>query len=182
MLGSHVFLGLALVVAAIGGWSDWRTGHIPNWLTLGALAAAPLLHAGSLIAAGKSHDALAAVGFSVLGAAACILVPLLLFRLEAIGGGDVKLLAALGALCMPMIGVELELYAFLAAAVFAPGRLAYEGKLGKVLGNTLMLVKNPFLPKERRRRIEPEMLTPLRFGPAIFAGTCGVAFLHWRAP
>jgi prepilin peptidase CpaA len=182
MQGARLFLGIALVVSAIGGWCDWRTGHIPNWLTLTTLVGAPLLHVGWLIAHGRSPEALAQAGMAVLGAAACAAVPLLLFRMEAIGGGDVKLLAGLGALCLPMIGVELELYAFLAAAVFAPGRLAYEGKLGKVLRNTVILVKNPFLPKERRHQIQPEMLTSLRFGPAVFAGTCGAAFLHWRSP
>ena len=49
------------------------------------------------------------------------------------------------------------------------------------LENTVALVANPFLPKHKRREITPEMMTSLRFGPAIFVGTCGTAMLHWGA-
>ena len=62
------------------------------------------------------------------------------------------------------------------------GMLAYHGKLLRVLGNTFMLAVNPFLPRDKRREITPEMLTRMRFGPAIFGGTLVVAILHWRQP
>jgi prepilin peptidase CpaA len=92
----------------------------------------------------------------------------------------VKLLAAIGALLQWRAGIEAEFYAFLAAAIIAPARLAYEGKLLKVLGNSLALVVNPFRPKERRRQITPEMMTSVRFGPAIFVGVFGAALVFWR--
>ena len=79
-----------------------------------------------------------------------------------------------------MLGVEVELYAFVALAIVAPGKLAYDGKLGAVLGNTLAIAKNPFLPKERRRNVPAEMLTPVIFGPAAFVGACLAALMHWR--
>jgi prepilin peptidase CpaA len=172
--------GFAIAVSAIGAAYDWRTGHIPNWLTLGALAVGIVGH-GFLGASltGKPIDGLSGAGYAVLGAAVCAAIPLFLYRMGAIGGGDVKLLAAIGAILRPMMGVEAELYGFVAAAIAAPGWLAYHGKLGAVLGNTIALVKNPFLPEERRRDIPPEMLTSVRFGPAIFVGTCGAAMMHW---
>jgi prepilin peptidase CpaA len=177
------FLVVAVLVAAIGAWIDWRTGHIPNWVTLVPLGAAPLAHFGVTAAAARPlTEAAQAAGFSVLGAFVCAIVPVVLFRAGAIGGGDVKLLAAIGALCRPMVGIEAEFYAFMAAAIIAPARLAWEGKLLRVLGNTLALVINPFLPKKKRREIAPEMLTSIRFGPAIFAGTLIAALLHWRLP
>jgi hypothetical protein len=37
------------------------------------------------------------------------------------------------------------------------------------------------LPKGRRREVSPEMMTELRFGPAIFAGVAYAAMLHWSA-
>lgn len=181
MLGVPYFLGFAVLVAAVAAAFDWRTGHIPNWLTLGPLCAAPVAHAGYYFAIGRSSDALQAGAFSVLGAVVCGAVPLLFYRQGAIGGGDVKLLAALGAICRPMLGLELQFYAYMAAAVFAPARLAYDGKLMRVMGNTFALVANPFLPKHRRREITPEMMTWLRFAPAIFAGTAGTAAMHWGA-
>jgi prepilin peptidase CpaA len=180
MLGASYFLGFAVLVAAIAAAFDWRTGHIPNWVTLVPLGLAPLAHAGVFIVNDRAGQALAAGGFSVLGAALCALVPVFLYRAGGLGGGDVKLFAAIGAICRPMIGIEAQFYGFIAAALFAPARLAYEGKLLKVLANTVALVANPFLPKERRREITPEMLTWQGLGPAIFVGTCATALMHWR--
>ena len=181
MPATAYLFGIALVVTAIGAAYDWKTGNIPNWLTLGALGAGIVFHVVHALLTGTAQAALIAGGYSILGAASCAAVPLLLYRLDAIGGGDVKLLAALGAILRPMLGIEAELYGFLAIAVIAPGRLAYQGKLGAVLRNTLAIVKNPFLPKKRRREVPHEMLTSVRFGPAIFAGTCGAAVMHWSS-
>ena len=176
----RTFLVLAVIVSAIGAFTDWRRGIIPPWLTLGALAIAPIAHAlvGG-ITRGKSA-ALEGLVYSLSGAALCALVPLLLYKLGAGKGGDVKLLAALGAICRPQIGIELQFYAFIAAAIFALGVMAYQGKLLKTLLNSLSLVVNPFLPKPRRREIAPEMMTWTRLGPSIFAGTCLAVFLNWR--
>src|SRR5262249_2157338 len=156
MLGAHYFLTAAVVVAAVAAWIDWRTGHIPDWVSLPPLAA----FAAHALVAGVTDgwgEAIPAAGFSILGAALCAVVPLGLMRVGAIGGGDVKLLAAIGALLQWRIGIEAEFYAFVAGAIIAPARLAYEGKLLKVLGNSLALVVNPFRPKERRHEITPEM-------------------------
>jgi len=180
MFGAQYFYVAAVVVGFIAGWLDWRSGHIPNWLTLGPLLAAPLVHAIVGYTQAGHNAAVHALLFSILGAFACGAVPLLLYRLGAIGGGDVKLLAAIGALCMTSVGVECEFYAFIAAALYAPGRLAFEGKLLSTLGNTVSLVINPFLPKARRKEIAPEMLTELRFGPAVAVGALIGVFLNWR--
>lgn len=181
MLGASYFLGFAVLVTAIAAVFDWRTGHIPNWVTIAPLALAPFGHAGASIASGRAGEALSQGAFSVLGAALCALVPLALFRAGGGGGGDVKLFAAIGAICRPLIGIEVQFYAFLAAAFLALGRMAYEGKLFKVMANTLALVANPFLPKARRREITPDMMTMHRMGPAIFVGTSLTAFMHWRS-
>ncbi len=73
-----------------------------------------------------------------------------MYRAGAIGGGDVKLLGAVGALLRPMTGIETEMYSFIVAALYAPVRLAYEGKLLRTLGNSLLLVRNVFVPKDKR--------------------------------
>jgi prepilin peptidase CpaA len=172
--------GFVLVVTAIAAAYDLRSGHIPNWLTLGALVVGIAGHAVlGYVTFGAARAVLTGAAFSLLGAATCAAIPLFLYRSGAIGGGDVKLLAAIGAILRPLLGIEAELYGFIAAAVFAPGWLAYEGKLGATLKNTLALIKNPFLPKDKRRKGPQEMLTKVRFGPAIFVGCCGVAVMHW---
>lgn len=182
MIGLPYFLAAAVIVAAIAAWFDWRTGEMPNAITLLPLGAAPIAHG---IAAGMHagiDPAIQAAGYSVLGAAVCALVPATLYRAKAIGGGDVKLFAALGALLGTLNGVEAEFYACLAAAIIALGQLAYQGKLFRVLANTFALAANPLLPKDKRREVPPEQLTWARFGPAIFLGTAATAVLHWRQP
>jgi len=107
---------------------------------------------------------------SVAGLLLCSVAPGLLYFRGALGGGDLKLFAAIGALCQPLLGIEIQMYALLVAAVIAPARLAYEGQLLRVLGGTLSVVINPFLPESRRRSLPSEALTSFRLGPAIFAG------------
>ncbi|MCC6555557.1 MAG: prepilin peptidase [Polyangiaceae bacterium] len=183
MLGVPYFMAFAIAVSAIAAWHDWRTGEIPDWITLGPLCAAPLAHLGFHLHQTRSMShAIEAAGFSILGAAACAVVPLMLFRVEGMLGGDVKLLAAIGAILRPLAGVEAEFYAILAGIVIGCAQLAYEGRLLRMLGNTAALTLNVFLPKHRRRQLTPEMLTRLRFGPAIFVGTCGAALTNWRTP
>src|ERR1039457_5162423 len=103
------FLVVAVLVSAIAAWTDWRTGNIPNWLTFGTLALAPVAH----IAVSFAHhatfsDELASGGYSLLGGLACGFLPLLLYRRGGIGGGGVQLFAAIGALLRTMVGVEAE--------------------------------------------------------------------------
>lgn len=188
MIGGEYFFIAAVAVSAAAAFTDWRTGEIPNWLTLGPLAVAPLAHVGVTFASvGVWKPALQAGLFSVLGAIACGIVPLLLYRLDvddqqAMYGGDVKLLAAIGAICRPLVGIECEFYTFIAAALYAPGKLAYEGKLMAALGNMVAIVINPLLPKKRRKKISADMLTLMRLGPFVFVGTSLAVALNWRVP
>jgi len=176
----HVVFVVAIAVAAVAGWLDWRRGEIPNWLTYGALGLAPILHAARYLAAKEPMEAaLAEGGFSIGGAVLCALVPLLLYRQGAIGGGDLKLLAAIGALLQPMLGVEAEMYGFFAAALVAPARLAYEGKLIATLKNAATILANLFLPKAKQRPVEESALSWFRLGPALFFGVALTAYLHW---
>lgn len=83
---------------------------------------------------------------SVLGALACAAVPAILFRQDAIGGGDVKLLAAIGALLGARLGLEAEMWAFLCSLPFLVAIL------------------------RRQRQGKAPTVSELRFGPAVFVG------------
>jgi len=170
---------LAVAIALVAAVIDWRKGEIPNWLTLPALVVGPVLHFAISLKMG-TNAAASEAGISIAGAILCAVVPMLLYRQNAIGGGDVKLFAAIGALCQPMVGIEAEMYGFLAAAIVAPVRLAYEGKLFRTMKNALYVAMNPMLPKEKRQEIEPEAMSWFRLGPAIFVGTLLTALLHWH--
>lgn len=91
-------LAIALVVAAIG---DWRRRLIENWLTGGIALAAPLLWWA------QGYGLWPEIGIQVMLAVGLFLLFLLFFAIKAMGGGDVKLIAALG-LWFP-VGSMLEL-------------------------------------------------------------------------
>jgi prepilin peptidase CpaA len=177
---SGAIAALAVVTAAGSALCDLRTGHIPNRLTLGALAAAPVLWFAATAATAGPAAGLAALGASVAGAALCGLGPLVLFLRRGIGGGDVKLLAAIGALLGPRAGMDAEFFAFVIAALYVPGKLAWDGRLLVVVA---ALARRAFGVIARRARAAapvPELAIRLRFGPAILVGT--VAALTLGSP
>jgi len=178
-MSTLLFLWLSLAVAALAMVFDWRKRTIPNWLTLGTLAVAPLAHAVGAWAA--THDLSAAIHAtesSALGGAICGLVPLLLWRLRMIGGGDVKLVAAIGAMVGPTLGLESTFYGFLFATSFIVLRLAWQGRFWGTLGNGLAQLVNPLLPKGRRLAMRHELGESLRFGPALCAGVALAIVMH----
>jgi prepilin peptidase CpaA len=152
----------ALLVCSVASVTDVRSGRIPNWLTIGAAVFGLGFH---LVTAG-----LMGLLQSAVGLVSCALIPFVLHRAtrgKAIGGGDVKLFAALGALTLALTGLEIELVSFAFLCVFAFVRLAYRGQLLRVLLNALMLAARPMLPRRWRREVAPEALTEMRLGPAI---------------
>jgi prepilin peptidase CpaA len=172
------FLIAATLLAACAAWTDWRTGHIPNKLTLLGLALGVAAHFVRGASLGGLRGGVEQMGFALGGALVCALVPLFMFHKGAMGGGDVKLFAAVGALLHPLGGLEAETYAFVVAALLAPAKLAYEGTLTRTIVNTLTLLTNPFRPKARRTPIPEAMVTWFRLGPAIFLGTAGTLVVH----
>ena len=138
--------GLALFVAATAAFCDWRRGEIPNWLTLPAILLAPWSYG---LAFGIEY-ALHSLAAGFLAG----LVPYLLFRRGAIGGGDVKLFGALGAVMGFVVGAiivyqilfadvseHLHEYATLRAIGYSNRFLA-----GIVLQQAVILAALGFLP------------------------------------
>ena len=186
MSATQIVLSGLLVFTALTGFVDYRTGQIPNRLVaIGALVGLALHFSIHLVLIRQPGQALselfggAAINV-VVGVLGCAAVPLLLYRVSAMGGGDVKLLATLGVWAGPVLGLQVELYAFVIAALYAPARLAYQGELFRLIGNSAALLKNPFLPKARRKEVPRALLTELRFGPAVFFATAAVALVRWR--
>jgi len=176
------FLIVAAVVAAVAAWTDSRTGHIPNWLTFGAFTAALLAHLIVSWELGGWRAGLWGLGYAAGGALLCGIVPAFMYWRGGMGGGDLKLFVALGAMCQPLAGLEMETYAFLAAALIAPARLAYKGVLFRTLGASLSLLLNPFRKEAKRREVPPDLMTWFRLGPAIFLGAATTVLLHWDFP
>ncbi|MBX3193149.1 MAG: prepilin peptidase [Labilithrix sp.] len=172
------FLAFSTLLAATAAWFDWRTGRIPNQLTLVGLALAVVGHFVRGATSGGLAAGVEQAAFALGGALACAIVPLYMHRRGALGGGDVKLFAALGAALHPLAGLEAETYAFVAAALIAPAQLAWEGKLLRTLANTLALVLNPLRARSHQAAVPGEMVTWFRLGPAVFLGTAATFVVH----
>ncbi|GAQ19906.1 peptidase A24A prepilin type IV [Oceanobacillus picturae] len=117
--GSDYLLFVVLLMALI--W-DIRFNKLPNWLTAGAMILGILYH---LIMSGI--DGLV---FSFIGLLAGGGIFLILYLFKAIGAGDVKLFAAIGAIT----GVPMVFYFMMYSVVFAG-----------VIGIILLLFMKTFL-------------------------------------
>ncbi len=158
-------MGLALGVATAAALCDWRRGEIPNWLTLPPIVVGPLAY-GLTFGVESALHSLAAAFVSAL-------VPYFLFRRGAMGGGDVKLFGALGAIAGfdMLVGIEIQLGALVVAMLFACGALAWKGALLRTLGNALALALNPLLPTRWRQEPCDALSAPIRMGGPIFVAT-----------
>lgn len=101
----------ALAIAILASITDTRSQRIPNALTFGAAAAALLFHA---IAPGRLG-----VSAGVAGLTGGLVIFFPLFALRAMGAGDVKLMAALGAWMGWQQALYIALYGSVAGGVLA---------------------------------------------------------------
>lgn len=158
----YLFQLAALMIALIGAVTDFRTGHIPNWITLPPLVVAPavygILEGGSAVLA------------SIFGLFVCAFVPYLLFQRRAMHGGDVKLFAAIGALIGAASGIEAQFASLGFATLLGLVLLARRGLLLPALKRSLGILLAPFSKGQRQALSETPTQLELRLGPAIFAG------------
>lgn len=126
-----VTISVVTVVALACLW-DVTRARIPNWLTFTAAAAAMAFHA----LAPQGHGAGAAVAGLVLGLA--VFFPL--FALRAMGAGDIKLLAALGAWLGWSDVLWVAVYASMTGGVLALVVMIVRGHLRQGLQNIQSLL------------------------------------------
>jgi prepilin peptidase CpaA len=101
----------AVIVAAIGGWTDLRSRRIPNWLTISGLLVG--------IVANTVVEGWGGLKTSLLGALVGLVLLLPFVLIRSLGAGDWKLAGALGAFTGPGRLVNLLL-----ASVFVTGLMA----------------------------------------------------------
>ncbi len=104
-------LGLAVALALIAGYTDWRSRRIPNWLTVPGFLIGVFVNT---LAGGW-----AGLKASLLGAGLGLLLLLPFVLLRSLGAGDWKLAGALGA----FVGVK-DMPDLLIGSVFVAGIMA----------------------------------------------------------
>lgn len=122
----------AFSVASLACVVDLRTRRVPNWLTFGSAAAALIVHA---VSGGVGGVANSALGWAT--GTALLIAP---FALGGLGGGDVKLVAALGAWLGPGDTFWLAMYTCIAGAAMAVVVAAWHGYLRQALRNLWLLL------------------------------------------
>lgn len=171
MMTTAVWACIFVVVVAVV--SDIATRRIPNTITFGGIVVAMAIHGAAGFAATGFGGMMRGVGFALLGAFACGLIPFLAWKKGEMGAGDVKLFAAVGALMGPAIGFDVEARALaFSFLVLFPYRLVRHGALKVGLKNIGIGLANVFRKKDARvAYLEGPKLPPVILGPAI-----GVAF------
>jgi prepilin peptidase CpaA len=171
-----VFVCSALLVSVAAGVWDVREQRIPNSLTYPALLAGVAGRTAFLGWHGLSS--------SVLGLLLAGGIFFVLYAVRATGAGDVKLMAALGAIVGAPRALEIVLAAAVAGGVLAVFVMVYRRKVLDTLRNMAGVVGH-----HARFGLEPHpdinLLNPatirLPYGLAIAAGTCfAFVSLLWR--
>jgi prepilin peptidase CpaA len=149
---------LIVITAAI---FDLRSRRIPNWLTLSGILLGFALNA--VLAYPWPLEGLKNAGLGMLFAFAVYFV---LYLIHAMGAGDVKLMAAVGAiLASPFGWFKLFLVTALIGGVFALVLLVFKGRLRKTFWNVAYLVNElgharaPYMTREELDVKSPKAVT-----------------------
>jgi len=156
------------VTAVAAATIDARTGRIPN-----ALTAATALAGLALATRGLTDVTLpVALAGGALGLA--LMLPGRLFG--ATGGGDVKLMAALGTLLGPRQIVVAFVVGAIAGGALALVHAARRGRLALTMARTAQLVTDSAAAKAAIDEAAPH--TRFAYGPALAAGAVFATFWY----
>ena len=143
-IDSRALLPIA-VLAGLLAWAvacDVRSRRIPNRLVLAGMLAGLALQATVTPGAGLFSEPFGALGILKAGAGMLLGLVLLLpmYALGAMGAGDVKLMAMVGAFLGPLDTLGAGLASLLAGGLLALLVALFQGSLRKVAGNVRDMV------------------------------------------
>jgi prepilin peptidase CpaA len=148
-----------LAVALVSAFTDLTRGKIYNAVTYPAILVGVALQLGLHGGAGL----LLALGGFAVG----FFPAFMLFVLGGMGGGDVKLLGAIGAIAGPLVATETLILAFLFGGLFALGKLAWHGRLFDSVLRILRVLAGYVVPGLGRATAATTPALTVRFGVAI---------------
>lgn len=163
-----VFEGVAAVFLVWASVSDIRTRRIPNRLTLSTLVSGLLLHA--------VIDGWSGVAYSGWGVVAGFVPAVILYACRAIGAGDVKLFAALGAWMGAAFTWQTFLYSILFGGIIAAILMVYHYRS---IGQRFVRVCLLLVGTKSISSIQPILNKPKTFPfmTAVFPAACVVYVL-----
>lgn len=138
-----------VIVMVLAAFLDLRSRRIPNALTVTGVALALLL---------RAPLGWAALADGLLGAGLALLLTVPFFLVKALGGGDVKLMAAVGAFMGPVELVGACLLIGLLGGIVALVEAIRRGALRTVLINVSYMVIRLVSPL--RRELSPTLTSP----------------------
>ena len=93
-----IAFALLVLVLAVAAFTDWKTGKVYNWLTYPAIVGGLIYWAGWGLATQGTSGAINGLSSSSIGLL-CGFIPFaVIFSIGGLGGGDVKVLAAIGSI------------------------------------------------------------------------------------
>ena len=162
MMETMTVIPLAVVlVAAV--WTDLHSGLIPNRLTFPAIGLALLAHAWL--------GGLPGILFSMAGLGTGFGLFILLYLAGGMGAGDVKLMAAIGAI-LGTYGVLVSgMLAIMVGGIYALGAMCYQWGFIETGRKLALATYGAFLTRGEVRSHDLQLPFRLRYGLAIAAGT-----------
>jgi prepilin peptidase CpaA len=164
---------IAVAIAVTACITDLRSRQIPNLLTFGGALTALVFH--------TTHAGRGGLLISVSGSGLAVILFLLPFALGGLGGGDLKLLAALGAWIGPALTIWMALYTGAAGGVLALVVALARGYLGQALANIRLLLthRNVAAVRTVNAASRADSHGPgLAYAPPIFVGMVIALWLH----
>ena len=159
-----VWIALPFILA-FACYGEIKERRIPNWLTLGAIA---LGVGAAVIEGGVDGLADSALGLAIAGG---LFLPFCL--LGVVGGGDMKLMAAVGAIVgWPMV-LRVVCNTCIAGGVIAVAIMAWNGVLLTTLANVFKIMVG--MPRKQQGLRNPPMVP---YALAITVGTLIAVFIQ----
>jgi prepilin peptidase CpaA len=155
-----VLLTIVLVTAMC---IDLRSSRIPNWLTFPAMGFALVAHAWL----GGLQGAI----FSLAGLGTGLGLFLILYVSGSIGAGDVKLMAAVGAIMGPYGALLSGLLAILVGGLYALGAMCYQWGFATTGRKLVYATQGALLMRGQAWSQELALPFRLRYGLAVAGGT-----------
>lgn len=158
-----IFISMLGMMTLAAGYTDFRHRKIPNWLAVTGLCSGLLGHVwtGGFPGMGRSLTG-AGLGFGIM---------LLLYIFKAVGAGDVKLFAAIGAIGGPLLTVSTITYSILWAGLIGIGILLYQRRL-VANGKGILLAVTGFLFIRQKLSLDERLNLRFPFMAAVLPGVC----------